>query len=46
MTEHKGKFLRVKISEVSFENNLFDIKKVVPEGRKEMSLSDFKKGLK
>jgi methionyl-tRNA formyltransferase len=46
MTEHKGKFMRVKISEVSFENNLFDIKKVVPEGRKEMSLSDFKKGLK
>ncbi len=38
--------IRVKIVEATFENNLFDIKKVVPEGKKEMFYSDFKNGLK
>ncbi len=35
--------IRVKIKEAAYENNLFIIKKVTPEGKKEISYSDFLK---
>lgn len=41
--EHNEKKMRVKITEASFENNHLNIKKVIPEGKKEISYSDFKK---
>lgn len=41
--EIKGKKLRIKISNATYENNSFIIKRVVPEGRKEMSYEEFLK---
>jgi methionyl-tRNA formyltransferase len=39
----KGRKLRIKISEAKYENNSFVIKRVVPEGKKEMSYEEFQK---
>ncbi|HEU0080919.1 MAG TPA: methionyl-tRNA formyltransferase [Candidatus Paceibacterota bacterium] len=36
--------IRVNISEAAYENGAFVIKKVVPEGKKEMSWDDFNRG--
>lgn len=41
--EHGGKKTRINVTEAVFENNLFIIKKVIPEGKKEMLWEDFKK---
>lgn len=38
--------IRVKITEASFENGKLAIKKVIPEGKKEMSYKDFVSGYK
>lgn len=43
---HKDKKNRLKITQASFENNTFVIKKVIPEGKKEMLYTDFLRGLK
>lgn len=40
VTKHDKK-LRVKIKQAVYENNLFIIKKVTPEGKKEVSYEDF-----
>ncbi len=40
-TTKNNKKIRVKINEVIFEDNLFIIKKVTPEGKKEINYSDF-----
>lgn len=40
-----GDFTRVTIKEAVFENNDFIIKRVLPEGKKEMDYSDFQRGL-
>lgn len=42
-TEVHGKKIRIKIKEAVYENNLFIIKKVTPEGKKEISYEDFLK---
>ena len=39
--ERKGKKLRIKISEAKYENNSFVIKRVIPEGKKEISYEEF-----
>ncbi len=39
-TKHNKK-IRIKINEASYEDNLFIIKKVTPEGKKEINYSDF-----
>lgn len=39
--EKKGHKLRVKIKEARYENDSFVIKRVVPEGKKEMSYDEF-----
>lgn len=39
----KNKQIRIKIKEASYENDLFIIKKVTPEGKKEINYSDFLK---
>jgi len=39
------KKLRIKIKEAIYENNLFKIRKVIPEGKKEISYEDFKKNM-
>jgi methionyl-tRNA formyltransferase len=44
--EREGKKIRVKITEASFENNTLNIKKVIPEGKKEMLYEDFMRSLK
>lgn len=38
------KQVRVKITDAIFDNGLFVIKKVIPEGKKEMSFDDFERG--
>lgn len=38
------KEMRVKVTEATFEDGSFVIQRVVPEGKKEMSFEDFKKG--
>lgn len=43
---HNGKTLRIKITEAKFANNRIEIQKVIPEGSKEMSFSDFCRGYK
>ena len=43
--EKNGIKIRVKIKEAEFTNNLFVIKKVLPEGKKEMNYEDFLRGL-
>ncbi|HRY31138.1 MAG TPA: methionyl-tRNA formyltransferase [Candidatus Paceibacterota bacterium] len=42
--EHKGKKIRVKITSAKFQNGKLEIEKVIPEGKKEMSYADFKRG--
>jgi methionyl-tRNA formyltransferase len=39
----KEKKLRIKITKASYENNSFIIKRVIPEGKKEMSYEEFLK---
>ena len=39
----KGKKIRIKITEAIYENNSFVIKRVVPEGKKEISYDEFLK---
>lgn len=41
--EKKSKKLRIKITEAIYENNSFIIKRVVPEGKKEISYGEFLK---
>ena len=41
--ERHGKKLRIKIKWASYQNNSFVIKRVVPEGKKEMSYEEFLK---
>ena len=41
---HGGREIRVKIIDADFANDTLSIKRVVPEGRKEMSWDDFQKG--
>ena len=43
--EHAGKQMRVKITEAKFDGSLI-IKKVIPEGKKEMTFESFKQGYK
>ncbi len=42
-TEKNGKKIRVKIKDAVFENNEFIIKKITPEGKKEINYEDFLK---
>jgi len=42
----KDKDARIKITEAEFENEQFVIKRVIPEGRKEMNYENFVRGLK
>ena len=42
-TEKNGKKLRIKIKWASYQNNSFIIKRVVPEGKKEISYEEFLK---
>lgn len=44
--EKDGQKIRIIIKEATFENEIFTIKKVLPEGKKEMSYEDFLRGLK
>ncbi len=44
--EHQGKKIRVKISEAEFSEGKFCLKKVIPEGKKEMDFESFKRGYK
>lgn len=44
--EHKGKELRVKITDATYKNGQFLIKRVVPEGRKETNYEEFQCGYK
>lgn len=44
--EHNNKQLRLKVTSARFENNVFVIEKVIPEGKKEMLYNDFLRGLK
>lgn len=39
--ERNGKKVRVKIVEATFENGIFSVVRIVPEGKKEMSYVDF-----
>ena len=41
--EKNNKKIRVKIKEATYENNLFIIKRVTPEGKKEIAYEDFLK---
>ena len=43
-SERNGKQVRVKITDAEFKNDALLIKKVIPEGRREMSYSDFLNG--
>ena len=42
-TKKGGKIIRIKIKEAIYENNSFIIKRVVPEGRREMTYGEFNK---
>lgn len=44
MFDHAGKQIRVKITEASFSDGKLEIRKVIPEGKKEMSYADFLSG--
>lgn len=44
--DHMGKKIRVIIKKARIENGELVIERVVPEGKKEMDYSDFKKGLR
>jgi len=43
-TERNGRQIRVAIIDASIENNTLTIKRVVPEGKKEMNYEDFLRG--
>jgi methionyl-tRNA formyltransferase len=43
---HNGRDIRVKITQAEFIDNKLVIKKVIPEGKKEMLYTDFLKGIK
>jgi methionyl-tRNA formyltransferase len=43
---HKGLDIRVKITEATFQDEIFAVKRVIPEGKKEMTYEAFKNGLK
>jgi methionyl-tRNA formyltransferase len=42
--EHGGKKIRVKITEASYRDGVLHIKRVIPEGSKEISYEDFQRG--
>jgi methionyl-tRNA formyltransferase len=42
-TEKKSKKIRIKITEATYENNSFIIKRVIPEGKKEISYEEYLK---
>ncbi len=42
--EHDGRQMRVKITDADFVDGKFEIKKVIPEGKKEMNYIDFLRG--
>ncbi|MEK7120849.1 MAG: methionyl-tRNA formyltransferase [Patescibacteria group bacterium] len=42
----KGKDVRIKITDADFVDGQFIIKKIIPEGKHEMSYEDFKRGIK
>ena len=44
--ENASKKIRVSIKEAQYKNNTLEILRVIPEGKKEMSYSDFLRGLK
>ena len=44
MHEHAGKQLRVIITDAIYENDALTITRVIPEGKKEMSFEEFRKG--
>ncbi|MEI8337611.1 MAG: methionyl-tRNA formyltransferase [bacterium] len=44
--EHHGKKIRVKITEAEFADGELCLKKVIPEGKKEMDFESFKRGYK
>ena len=44
-TKRKSKDIRVIIKDAAYENGEFKIKRVLPEGSKEMEYEDFKRGL-
>lgn len=44
--KHNKKDVRVKITDADFTQGKFSIKKVIPEGKKEMDFKDFKQGYK
>jgi len=44
--EQTGRQMRVIITEAAYENDAFVIKRVLPEGKKEMNYADFLRGLK
>jgi methionyl-tRNA formyltransferase len=46
LKKHNGKMIRIKITEASFQNGKLNIKKVIPEGKKEMPYEDFERGYK
>jgi methionyl-tRNA formyltransferase len=41
--EYKGKQIRIKITWATYKNNSFIVKRVIPEGKKEMSYDEFLK---
>jgi methionyl-tRNA formyltransferase len=43
--DKKGQKIRVKITEASFENGELNIKKVIPEGKKEITYKEFQSSL-
>lgn len=45
-TEHLNKKIRVIIKRAKIENGELVLEKIIPEGKKEMSFEDFKKGLR
>jgi len=44
--EHANTKIRLKITDASFEDGVFIIRKIIPEGKKEMLYVDFIRGLK
>lgn len=44
--EKAGKKMRVIIRKASYKNNLLELERVLPEGKKEMDYKDFARGLK
>jgi methionyl-tRNA formyltransferase len=42
--DHAGKQIRVKVTEAEFKDGKLEIKKVIPEGKKEMTYEEFRQG--